>query len=184
MAQKDNQNFGNQNYQHKDEGFHDPNKEHEKRYPFDEGKRNMRENLVDVDANLIYQEKHWQPLSELRPDLVDSFQEGDSPLTRMKEGQVCEGVLHIKGNVFEKHKEEIIGAIRHSDEMARERDPLNRVMKIIRVNENEIVLFTTKNQLSVTIGKKLDSAFKGGELDIQWSKDDKEVEVRWHLDKE
>lgn len=170
----------NQNFQHKDEGHHDPNKSKEKRFPYDEGKKNMKENLVDIDANLIYQEKHWQPLSELRPDLVDSFTEGTSPLTKMLEGDVCEGVLHIKGNFFNSHNEEIINSIRHSDKMAQERDPMNRVMKIVRVNDDDIAVFTTKNQLAVTIGKKLDSAYKGGELNINWSKGDKEVHVEWH----
>lgn len=170
---------GGQNFQHRDEGHHDPNKEREKRYPFDKGAKNMKNNIVDADANLIYQEKHWKPLSELRPDLVDSFKEGASPLTKMLEGDVCEGVLHIKGNFFNQHQEEIMGSIRHSDDMARERDPMNRVMKIVRLNDNDVAIFTTKNQLAVTIGKKLDSSYKGGDLNIQWSDGDKEVEVVW-----
>ena len=58
------------------QSFHDPNKSKEKRFPYDEGKKHMQENLVDADTNMIYQEKHWKALSELRPDLVDSFHEG------------------------------------------------------------------------------------------------------------
>jgi hypothetical protein len=174
----------NQNFQSRDQGRQDPNKKHEKRYPYDEGKKHLQENLVDDEADLIYQEKHWQPLNELRPDLVDSFKEHTSPLSKMLEGEVCEGVLHITGDFFPTHKQEIINAIRHSDTMARERDSMNRVMKIVRLNENDIAVFTTKNQLAVTIGRKLDSAFKGGKLDISWSKGDKEVEVRWQKDTE
>ncbi|MBU1953972.1 hypothetical protein KKH03_03305, partial [Patescibacteria group bacterium] len=83
---------------------------------------------------------------------------------------------------FTEHKDEIIGAIRHSDQMARERDEMNRVLRIIRMSESDIGIFTSKNQLAVTIGKKLDSAFKGGKLSIHWSKGDKEVEVVWHKD--
>jgi len=172
----------NQNHQNQDKGHQDPNKGKEKRFAFDEGSKHMKENLVDPKADLIYQEKHWEPLDKLRPDLVDNFQEGASPLSKMLEGDVCEGVLHIKGNFFMQHQEEILNAIRHSDDMARERDALNRVMKIIRMNEDDIAIFTTKNQLAVTIGKKLDSAFKGGKLDIHWSKGDRDVEVTWHKD--
>lgn len=173
-----------QNFHDEKQAFHDPNKDRQKRYPYDEGKKHLRENLVDADSDLIYQEKHWRPLSELRPDLVDSFHEHPSPLTRMLEAEVCEGVLHITGNFFPEHKEEILSAIRHSDQMARERNTMNRVMKIVRLRDQDIAVFTTKNQLAVTIGKKLDSAFKGGDLEIKWSKGDKEVEVVWRKNTE
>lgn len=165
---------GNQNHQHHDEGRHDPNKGHKDKSP--------KDNIVDIDAEMIYQEKHWKPLSELRPDLVDSFKEGTSPLTQMLKDHTCEGVLHIKGSFFEAHMQEIMGSIRHSDDMARERDPMNRVVNIVRLDDMDIGIFTSKNQLAVTLGKKLDSAYKGGDLNITWSKGDREVEVVWTKD--
>ena len=55
--------------------------------------------------------------------------------------------------------------------------------KEAKENKEEITVYTTKNQLAVELGKKIAAAHKGGKLEIQWSKTDKPVEVRWHFNK-
>jgi hypothetical protein len=58
---------------------------------------------------------------------------------------------------------------------------MNRVERLDS-GADEITAYTSKNQLAAEIGRKLDRAYKGGKLEIKWSKDDKPVDVTWHKD--
>jgi hypothetical protein len=58
------------------------------------------------------------------------------------------------------------------------RDPEDRIIKIVDAGES-VVIYTTENQLAVSIGKQIHSARKGGTLVITWSHQDKPVRVRW-----
>ncbi len=165
-----------------DQGFHDPNKNtKDKRYPFDKGKKHMNENIVDPKSDLVYQDKHWKPVDEINPNHTDDIKTGQSPLTEMKESGICDGILRLSGTFLEKHKEEIINTIKNSEELAEERNPMNQIENI-EEDEEGITVYTAKNKLAVTLGKKIDSAFKGGELKITWSDDDKPADVKWHKD--
>ncbi|OGN39777.1 MAG: hypothetical protein A2606_01370 [Candidatus Yanofskybacteria bacterium RIFOXYD1_FULL_42_10] len=75
-------------------------------------------------------------------------------------------------------KNYILGAIKNSDEMAKERDPMDRVLWT-EDNGNEIKVYTSENQLAVIIGKKLDSAFPGGKLKIEHSHGEDLIRVFW-----
>lgn len=169
----------------KDTKFHDPNKskKEDKRYPFDKGKKHTKEHAVDPERNIVYEDKHWKPLEDLNPKHVDKMKATDSPVTEMEKRKVCDGVLHLTGSFFKGHKDEIMRAVKNSEELAKERDVMN-VIENIEENPDGITIYTAKNQLAVTLGKKIDSAFKGGNLNISWSDDDKPSEVRWHKDLE
>ena len=166
-----------------DKGFQDPNKgdRDNKRFPFDKGKKHMKDNIVDPESNLIYQDKHWKPVEKLDPKKVDQMKEGKAPITEMLHAQICDGVLHLTGTFLEKHKEEIHNTVMNCEKLAKERDSMNQIENI-EESKTGITIYTVKNQLAVIIGKKLDSAFKGGNLEIKWSKGDKPSEVRWHKD--
>lgn len=163
-----------------DKGYQDPNMDNEdKRFPMDKGKKHSKDNLIDAEANLIYDDKHWKTLDKMNPDHVDKYLEGKAPTTEMGKSGICDGVLHLSGSFLEKHRDEIISTIKHSEELALERDPTNNIENI-ETSPDEITIYTAKNQLAVTLGKRLDSSFKGGKLDIKWSDDDKPVDVRWY----
>ena len=165
-----------------DQGFQDPNKsKDDKRYPFDKGKKHSKDHTVDPKQNLVYEDKHWKDIDKMDAKTAEDIKEGTSPLTEMEKAQVCDGVLHLSGTFLDKHKEEIMHAIRNSEELAKERDALNVIANIEEAEES-ITVYTVKNQLAVTLGKKIDSAFKGGELKISWSEDDKPADVKWHKD--
>lgn len=162
--------------------YHDPNKSKEKRYGYDKRGKNINTIIIDKQAGLIYEEKHWKPLSKLNPSHIDSLLAGKSPATIMQENHICDGVLHLSGNFVEKHKQEIIGTIQKYDRIARRADPLNSVQSIEQSGPVALTVYTAKNQLAVHIGKKIARSFKGGTLKIHWSKHDKPVELWWHKD--
>jgi hypothetical protein len=158
------------------------NKAKEKRYAFDKGAKNMKNTLLDAKNMLVYEDKHWKSFDELNPKHIDKLMMGKSPATIMKEEGICDGVLHLTGDYVEKHHEEIMGAIHNYEKMALKKDPMNCIENIEQKGPVTMTVYTAKNQLAVHLGKKVASAFKGGHLRIQWSKQDKPVEVWWHKD--
>lgn len=161
----------------------DPNKDDKnKRFPFDQGKKNMKDNIVDGENNLVYEDKRWKDIDQLSPKYVDKMKKGKSPLTRMEESGICDGVIHLTGAFVKDHKDEIINTIENSEKMAEKRNAMNKIQNIEYPSTDSIIVYTVKNQLAVTLGKKIDQSFKGGKLEIVWSKDDQPVEVKWHKD--
>lgn len=168
----------------KNQAWHDPNQNPgDKRFPFDKGKKHMKDTVVDREGKLVYEDKRWKPLDEMEETNGDKVKSGQSPVTEMVDSGICDGVLHLTGSFLEKHKEEILHTIRNAEKSAVERDAMNKIENI-EESETDITVYTVKNRLAVTIGRKLDSAFKGGKLDITWSEDDKPAEVKWHKELE
>lgn len=138
--------------------------------------------LIDTKAGLVHENKYWEKLGDLDPKNIDELIEGKAPSTRMKEEGICDGVLHLSGDFFINHKQEILNTIHNVAKMAEEHDPLNIIESMEEVEAGKVTVYTIKNQLAVRMGKKIDESFKGGELKIHWTKDDKPVEVWWHKD--
>ncbi|OGN04976.1 MAG: hypothetical protein A2746_01320 [Candidatus Yanofskybacteria bacterium RIFCSPHIGHO2_01_FULL_44_22] len=87
-------------------------------------------------------------------------------------------IIRIKNQEARIKKDEVLNSIQNSDEMARERDPMDRVLWTEN-NGDEIKVYTSENQLAVIIGKKLDSSFPGGKLKIEHSHGEDLIRVFW-----
>ena len=153
--------------------YHDPVKQHD-------GKSISGE-LICKYCHAIYQDKHWQPLENLDPKLIDRIQKGICPACHLERQHLSDGVVHLMGAFVGNHLEEIKNLIENIGELEEKRDILNRIERIEQKNGG-ITVYTSKNQLAVEIGKKVSNAHKGGKLDIQWSKEDKPVDVTWNKD--
>jgi hypothetical protein len=153
---------------------HDSNKKHkESKY---------HHPLLDPKSGLVHENKHWIRLSELDPKDIDNLIEGKAPSTRMQEEKLCDGILHLSGDFFMAHKQEILNTLHNVAKIAEEHDPLNRIESVEEIEPGKVTVYTIKNQLASRMGKKIDESFKGGELKIHWMKDDKPVEIWWHKD--
>lgn len=94
------------------------------------------------------------------------------PACKMARDNLFEGELIIKlKEESEKLKTNILNTINNSDKQARERDPMDRILRIEEKTDG-IHVFTSENQLAVKIGKKLKSSFNGGKMDIQHTGED------------
>lgn len=80
------------------------------------------------------------------------------------------------------HRAEVLAVIRNFGARARTRNIESRILDI-DARGKDIIIHTTQNQLAVQIAKKVDQAFKGGVLDIQYGHDDLPVRVRWQAPK-
>lgn len=152
-----------------------------KRYYQDKGRGNERTKLLCHECRAVYDGNIWHPFEQLNPKTIDQLKISICPACHEQIDHVSDGVLHIKGIGIEQHRQEILNIIHNSGKQAEEKDVLDRIERVSE--DNEITVYTTKNQLAVRIGKKLASAYKGGRLDIKWSKTDKPVDVVWVYDK-
>lgn len=75
-------------------------------------------------------------------------------------------------------REQVLQTIRNVGTEALRRDPEERIIAIAQDGDGLLVT-TTENQLVVRIGKKLDSAFKGGKLSISYSDQDLPIRAVW-----
>ncbi len=89
-----------------------------------------------------------------------------------------EGELTLDGLINPAEKAEIIANIRNTAARATKRDPEDFIIAIDDRGDR-VVVTTSENQMAVTLGKMIDSAFKGGKLRITWSSDDLPARVHW-----
>lgn len=160
-------------------GAHAPRRPQSKKeeQEYGSGKKDF---VICPDCGAVYHFKSWHhSLNEVAKDQTpEKFAEKHDvvfeicPACDMKNKKVYEGEVVIKlGRAAQKHKEEILKTVEGSDKLARERDPMDRILWI-EDKDSEIHVFTSENQLAVKMGKNLDSAFKGGRLEIKYSGED------------
>ncbi len=140
-----------------------------------------RTKLICKFCRAIYDGKHWLAFEKLDPTMIDEIKVNICPACHEKKDHISDGVLHLSGSILDMHKAEIKNIIANAAKREEERDVLNRIERIEESN-GEMRIYTGKNQLAVELGKKINSAYKGGKIEIKWSKGDKPVEVRWHND--
>ncbi len=154
----------------------------EKRFFLDKRKRYLTTKLICKYCRAIYDGKGWEPFEKLDPKMIDQLHMSICPACHEEKEHVSDGVLHLSGDGVIKNKNEIKNLIHNTAAHEESRDILNRVERMDEKDNTEMIVYTTKNQLAVEIGQKIADAFKGGKLDIHWSKQDKPVEVWWHHD--
>lgn len=88
-----------------------------------------------------------------------------------------EGVVYLK-NIPGNKKGEILRLIANIGQRADARDREDRVVKI-EEKEKQITVYTSENQLALSIAKQVARAHKGGELEIKFSKNEEAVRVYW-----
>ncbi|MFC1721817.1 hypothetical protein ACFL0Z_02810 [Patescibacteria group bacterium] len=129
-------------------------------------------------CHAIYLKKHWQwdyPLYEKYKD--DKTIVVTCPACNLKRREDAEGILYLSGFASSEQREEIINLLRNADRRANERDPQDRVY-IWDTGDLEVSLYITENQLALSLGRQVRSAF-GGKLDIATSKEEDIVRVKW-----
>lgn len=141
-----------------------------------------RTKLMCHECRAVYDGKSWQSFEKLNPKTIDELKISVCPACHESIDHLSDGVLHLTGTGMLANKKEIKNLIMNMAKQAEENNVLDRVERIDESQKNEMIVYTTKNQLAVRIAKKIAASHKGGKVDIKWSKDDKPVEVKWHYD--
>ena len=87
------------------------------------------------------------------------------------------GFIEIKGPFFDRHREEILGLIRNTEEAEKQEHPLERLIAI-RKEEEATLVTTTGVHLARRIGKALARAYDG-ELTTQYAEAEQHVRIVW-----
>jgi len=98
---------------------------------------------------------------------------------RVARGQV-DGVVHLRGDFVDKHREEVKNLIRS---VAQKKLRKNIAARIYHIEEkkNEIIIETTDRILAERLGKEFEKAYSG-HLDIQWQHHSDFARVYWTRD--
>lgn len=99
--------------------------------------------------------------------------EGHAGIERGYEGKVT-----LDGLADAEEKAQVLRTVRNFARRATKRDPEDQIVGI-EDRGARVVITTSENQMAAGIGKAVDAAFKGGCLEIHWSKDDLPVHVYW-----
>jgi len=87
------------------------------------------------------------------------------------------GIITLKGAYLQAHKEEILQTIRNEEQNSKQKNPLERIMKV-EETKGTITITTTDSKLARRIGKVVNKA-NGGELKVKFSRRDELVRVHW-----
>jgi len=127
----------------------------------------------------VYYEKSWhhkEKYADKMEEIEKEAKKSICPACAREKDNLCEGFVTLK-NVPEDKKEELLNLIKNAGERAIRNDILSRVTKI-EERDGNIEICTTENQLAVSLGKQIKSAFEG-ELDINFSAQGGPARVVW-----
>lgn len=89
----------------------------------------------------------------------------------------CEGVLTLT-NLTPPLKKEILNLVKNVNQRALTRDIQDRVIKI-EDKGAQVIIYTSENQLAVSLGKQIHRSHKGGKLVIKFSHAEDAIRVFW-----
>jgi len=123
----------------------------------------------------VYHHKRWSLLpEEQRPEAAQ-------PVTcpacqKIAEGY-AQGTVTLAGDYLWSHEDEIRNMLRHEEEKARSKNPLERIMRVAS-EEGRLVIETTEQKLAEHLGRALHKAHQGN-LTISRPKDHLTCHVTW-----
>lgn len=131
------------------------------------------------DCSAVYHHKKWFFDAQLYKEKKKSkdIHWVICPACKKTKENVPGGIVKLKGDFFQQHKQEILNLIHNEDERSKKYNPLKRIMKIDDKG-NEIEIFTTLGKLAMRIGSILFQAYDG---EVKYKKHDntKFIRVEW-----
>lgn len=141
-----------------------------------------KEPTVCPECNLIFHDKRWywdsSKLNELKKMTVH-YQK--CPACRKIEDRYPMGIVHLKGEFLKNHIEDMTHLIKNEEKRGLEKNPLERIIKITNKSDEEIIVETTTESLSLRIGRVVKRAFSG-EIEYKFSDGVKLIRIEWFRD--
>lgn len=125
--------------------------------------------LICKVCKAVYFKKRWlhglEKIKSENQNLSVVFK--TCPACALIETKQFEGKISIE-NASEKNQKEIIDFVKAYGKRAWERDPMDRVISIVK-NKKEIIITTTENQLALKLSRKLKQMLSKSTKDISFS---------------
>jgi hypothetical protein len=150
--------------------------------PYISGK-GLPEPTICPTCEAVYHKKHWRfdkaLLTEAKKNPKVHFQK--CPADRKIEDHYAMGKVLLSGAFINEHLEELVNIVKSEERMAKENNPLDRLMLVEKRNGG-LYVETTSDALATRIGHHLKKSYKGGDEDFKFRLGDKFVEIHWHRD--
>jgi hypothetical protein len=146
-------------------------------------KEGYPEPTVCPTCNASYHRKHWSfdksLLATAKNDKTVQYHK--CPACKKIEDKYAMGKVRLTGAFVATHMEELKNVIKSEERMAKENNPLDRLM-VLDTSDGNIYAETTSDALAMRIGHHLKNAYKGTEEAFKFRTGEKFVEVDWHKD--
>ncbi|MEW6686167.1 MAG: BCAM0308 family protein [Candidatus Edwardsbacteria bacterium] len=141
-----------------------------------------KEPTVCPTCKAIYYNKKWALEEQLSFSLkkLGEFHYQKCPACRKIEDRYPMGILHLSGKFLNEHKDELINLIRSEERRGREKNPLERVIKIEEMKYG-LNVETTTESLALRLGRVLSRAYKG-KIKYRFSQEEKLIRINWQRD--
>lgn len=100
------------------------------------------------------------------------------PACRRAQDGYPAGVIYLRGDFLLAHKDQILNTIKNQEAASLAKNPLDRIIKIEDLGGEGVIIETTSEQLATKLGRAVEKAC-GGDLKIQFSRQEKLVRVYW-----
>ena len=129
----------------------------------------------------VYSKKRWSLSNDLSQKVIKAENSKDinyhkCPACRKIEDGYAMGYVEIGGEFLVDHKDDLMNLISSEEKKARVKNPLERLISVTSKNK-KIFVQTTTDSLSMRIGRRLESAYKGT-LTIKPS--EKFIHITWN----
>ncbi|MGH7767698.1 MAG: BCAM0308 family protein [Candidatus Binatia bacterium] len=133
----------------------------------------------------VYCRRRWtpEPTREVlkRVELRDGVSLTYCPACEKMRDHYWQGVVQISG-IGSGEKREVVRLLRNEEARAREKNPLERIVRIVE-KENGFRVETTTEKLAQRLGRSLGKA-RGGSVTYKWSHRNKFARVVWEKSRE
>lgn len=136
----------------------------------------VAEPTVCPECGAVYQEGRWQWLTD-HPE--GAHRQLCQACQRIQDGCAA-GLVTLTGRFVEAHRRDMIGLIRHQEELEKREHPMHRVMTV-EEEPGSIRVRTTDIHLARRLGEALHRACKG-DLVVCYEEEGYFVRATWHRD--
>ncbi|WP_153110180.1 BCAM0308 family protein [Propionivibrio limicola] len=135
-------------------------------------KGKLPEPTVCPQCNAIFKDGRW-----LWGDVPEGAHRETCPACHRLHDSYPAGFVNLRGQFFDTHRAEIVSLVRHEEERAREKHPLQRIMALEDVSDGVLVT-TTDIHLARAIGEAVHRAYQGA-LDFHYNPEENLLRVTW-----
>jgi hypothetical protein len=130
----------------------------------------------------VYAKKHWSRSAGAR---VRASRPGGTltiricPACHRGRAGVPHGFLHIDGDFFPSHREDLEQLLHHEADHAREDNPLHQILGWEELGAGNLLITTSTERLAQRLGHALEQAYDG-DVHYGFSHENKLAHVWWH----
>lgn len=145
----------------------------------------LPEPSICVKCQVIWKKGKWSLSEKTRKEVLKREKPHRiiCPACRRAAEGYPAGVVHLGGSFLAAHKEQILSTIRNQEAAVLAKSPLDRIIRVEDRGDGGMIIETTSERLATKLGRAVNRAC-GGDLKVQFSRQEKLVRVYWSREAE